>query len=53
MLCWERLFAPERLDRGGKSCSPLDAESSFFILLIKSSVNGQTVKKYVESPQNT
>ncbi|KKB33525.1 hypothetical protein QY97_03247 [Bacillus thermotolerans] len=27
--------------------------SGWLILLIKSSVNGQTVKKYVESPQNT
>ncbi|KKB33721.1 hypothetical protein QY97_03047 [Bacillus thermotolerans] len=27
--------------------------SGGFILLIKSSVNGQAVKKYVESPQNT
>ncbi|KKB33437.1 hypothetical protein QY96_00520 [Bacillus thermotolerans] len=30
-----------------------DIRPFIVILLIKSSVNGQTVKKYVESPQNT
>ena len=41
------------MERNHKKDRILLKVSGLFILLIKSSVNGQAMKKYVESPQNT